>query len=211
MKSRRSYTTNTGFLDLLFNALLLFVTLFILQLLIMNPKASQDNISISSAYIVTVMWPSDYTDDVDTYVEDPVGNLVCFRRKEVGLMNLDRDDLGRRNDILKTQTGTIIFDINKETVFIRETISGEYIVNVHMYRKEDERSTPILIELQKIKPFSIIVSNSLILYNTGEEKTSFRFVVDDEGNVKNINYIDKKIIGKSTINIGAEPHSPFMR
>ena len=49
-------------------------------------------------FLITVFWPDNLEDDVDIYVEDPAGNLVWFKSREPGLMHLDRDDLGKRND-----------------------------------------------------------------------------------------------------------------
>ncbi len=35
-----------------------------------------------------------HPDDIDTYVEDPQGNIVWYHVMEAGLMNLERDDRG---------------------------------------------------------------------------------------------------------------------
>jgi len=33
-------------------------------------------------------------------LQDPAGNVLHFRQKDVGLAHLDRDDLGKINDII---------------------------------------------------------------------------------------------------------------
>ena len=62
---------------------------------------------------------SDLDDDVDTYVEDPSGNLVAFMRREEGLMHLDRDDLGKRNDSVLPDYGVVEYTENRELVTLR--------------------------------------------------------------------------------------------
>ena len=89
---KRNYHTNLAFLDLLFNTLLCFAALFSLAFILINPSKKNKNVDAKAEFIITVIWPSEMDDDVDTYVEDPEGNLIAFNRREQGLMHLDRDD-----------------------------------------------------------------------------------------------------------------------
>ena len=43
-------------------------------------------------------WPDNHPDDFDIFVQDPLGNMVWYRRREAGFMLLDRDDRGGVND-----------------------------------------------------------------------------------------------------------------
>ena len=130
---QRRYHTNLPFLDLLFNVLIGFVFLFIVSFLLINPIAKRADIEVKAEFLITVFWPDNLEDDVDIYVEDPAGNLVWFKSREPGLMHLDRDDLGKRNDEVVTAAGTILFPENREIVTLRGIVPGEYVVNVHCY------------------------------------------------------------------------------
>ena len=54
------------FSDLLFNTLLIFVMLFTVALLAMNPKAKTGVIDAKAEFIVTVTWPDMNPNDIDT-------------------------------------------------------------------------------------------------------------------------------------------------
>ncbi|MEM7026462.1 MAG: hypothetical protein AAF637_28380, partial [Pseudomonadota bacterium] len=98
---RRSSPIGVGFTDLLFNALLGFVVMFVLAYLLINPIAETGAVDAKAEILITLNWPDGRREDVDIYVEDPAGNLVWFRTREAGLMHLDRDDLGRSNDVIR--------------------------------------------------------------------------------------------------------------
>ena len=121
---QRRYHTNLPFLDLLFNVLIGFVFLFIVSFLLINPIAKRADIEVKAEFLITVFWPDNLEDDVDIYVEDPAGNLVWFKSREPGLMHLDRDDLGKRNDEVVTAAGTILFPENREIVTLRGIVPG---------------------------------------------------------------------------------------
>jgi hypothetical protein len=91
---KRNYHTSLSFLDLLFNTVLCFAALFALSFILINPSREDKNVEVKAEFIITVTWPNDLNNDVDTYVEDPQGRLVAFMRREEGLMHLDRDDVG---------------------------------------------------------------------------------------------------------------------
>ena len=191
---QRRYHTNLPFLDLLFNVLIGFVFLFIVSFLLINPIAKRADIEVKAEFLITVMWPDDLEDDVDTYVEDPVGNLVWFRSREPGLMHLDRDDLGKRNDEVTTAAGTILFPENREIVTLRGVIPGEYTINIHMYFKVGQEPVPVTIQIDKINPYSVVLRETIELKNKGDEVTVARFSVKSNGDVINVNKLPKKLV-----------------
>ena len=195
---KRDYHTNMAFLDLLFNTLLCFAALFILSFILINPSKNENNVKSKADYIITVTWPKEVDNDVDTYVQDPQGNLVAFMRREEGLMHLDRDDLGRRNDIVQTPFGPVEHKENKEIVTLRGFNRGEYIVNVHMYMKRDSsQSTEVTIQLDRVNPvFKTVVIKKVTLMNSGHEKTAFRFTLDKEGEVVEVNQLPATLVKK---------------
>jgi transcriptional regulator of met regulon len=180
---------------LLFNTLIAFTALFVMAFALMNQNKKMPD--VKGAYIITVTWDENFDDDVDTYVLDPEGKLVFFQRREDGLMHLDRDDLGKRNDTVSTQFGQIVYKENREIVTLRGTSRGEYVVNVHLYRRNDAQNTKpieVTIQLDKISPtYTPIIQKKVILLNNGDEKTGFRFVVNDKGEVTSTSFDYKSL------------------
>ena len=191
---QRKYHTNLPFLDLLFNILIGFVFLFIVSFLLINPIAKRADIEVKAEFLITVFWPDNLEDDVDIYVEDPAGNLVWFKSREPGLMHLDRDDLGKRNDEVVTAAGTILFPENREIVTLRGIVPGEYVVNVHCYFKVAVDPVPVTVQIDKINPYSVVLREIVDLSNKGEEITVTRFSVNSKGEVTNVNKLPKKLV-----------------
>lgn len=193
MKIKKLYSCNTSFLDLLFNMLLAYAALFIASFALIN--LAKRSLEIKAAYLITVTWPVDFDDDVDAYVEDSEGHIVFFGRREEGLMHLDRDDLGYRNDTVMTQFGPVKYNENKEIITLRGTLVGEYCVNVHAYRLNDPRPVEVTIQLDKVSPiFSTVVQKKINLYKNGDEKTAFRFKVNSKSEVESVSNLEKSII-----------------
>tara|TARA_B100000315_G_C14559807_1_gene579943 strand:- start:920 stop:1516 length:597 start_codon:yes stop_codon:yes gene_type:complete len=191
---QRRYHTNLPFLDLLFNVLIGFVFLFIISFLLINPIAKRADIEVKAEFLITVFWPDNLEDDVDIYVEDPTGGLVWFKSREPGLMHLDRDDLGKRNDEVITAAGTILFPENREIVTLRGIVPGEYVVNVHMYFKVGAEPVPVTIQIDKINPYSVVLRETVDLKVKGDEVTVTRFSVNAKGEVSNVNKLPKKLV-----------------
>lgn len=192
MNFRRNYSTSTGLLDLLFNTVLGFVALFFIAFIMMNPKeAKKANTESKAEFLVTVTWPNDQNDDVDSYMQDPLGHLIYFRRREDGLMHLDRDDTGNKGDRIQTPLGWVEFGDNREIMTVRGVIPGEYIVNIHMYRKNCPEPVEVTIQLDKVNPeLSTVALEKITLNQNGDEKTAFRFTIDAEGKVTNVNRLE---------------------
>ena len=160
--------------------------------MLINPSKNDNNVQSKADFMITVTWPDEIDNDVDTYVRDPQGNLVAFMRREEGLMHLDRDDLGNSNDTLTLTDGRVIkSEQNQEIVTIRGWIPGEWVVNIHFYAyrpgmasnsqatssSEDEIRIPITVELIRINPYKSKGVAKFDLVKTGQEKTAFNFTV----------------------------------
>ena len=182
------------FTDLLFNALLGFAFMFSIAFMLIKPTPEEAKIDPNAEYIITVSWPDEHPDDIDTYVEDPEGNIVWYHIRESGLMHLDRDDLGKRNDEVTTAAGTILFPENREIVTLRGIVPGEYVVNVHCYFKVGSEPVPVTIQIDKINPYSVVIRETVNLVNKGEEVTVTRFSVNGKGEVTNVNKLPKKLV-----------------
>lgn len=198
MSKRRDYGSVTSQVDMTTNMLLLFVGLFVVAFIAMRIKIEKSKkVDAKAEFMITVTWPKECGDDVDTYTEDPLGNLVFFRRREEGLMHLDRDDLGMRNDRVRDAFGNIIeIKENQEIVTIRGIVPGEYIVNAHMYRKVDKEPIEVKVLLQKLNPEVQTIRQRVVkLSKHGDEETAFRFIIDKDGEVTDVNEIEKVLAG----------------
>lgn len=195
---KREYSTNTAFLDLLFNSLLAFVSFFMLSLLMIKIENKKNDIEAKAEFLITINWPEEQVDDIDLYVENPLGDLVFFKTREKGLMHLERDDLGRSNDYIVLGDGSwYLFKENREVITIRGIIPGEYTVNVHAYNKNSPNPTLVNVKVEKINPYAIVVSKEITITAAREEQTAFRFTIDSDGKVKSINHDLPKSIANS--------------
>jgi hypothetical protein len=114
------------FAVMLFKALQVVAFLFFIALLVMNPEAKTGKIDSKAEFIISVLWPDNHPDDVDLYVEDPVGNIVWYHQRESGFMVLERDDRGGANNFIMVGGKKIVNPIREETVSIRGIVAGEY-------------------------------------------------------------------------------------
>jgi len=202
-KRPKSYHSNTSFLDILFNTLVGFVLLFIIAFLLISPVKKKKEIEQKAEYVITVTWPGEFGDDVDSWLEDPTGKIMYFRKKEVGLMHMDRDDLGNLNDHqFVPGVGVVNYPYNREITTIRGIMPGEYVFNIHLYRKEHEsKPIPVTVILEKLNPqVKLLYSKVVTLSYFWEEKTIIRFVLNVDGEIEESFFIYKplveKVIGK---------------
>ena len=191
----KNRNTFDPFTDLLFNALLGFTFLFLVAILFMNPVSKSGIVSPKAEYIVTVNWPDNNPDDIDIWVEDPVGNLIWFRNREAGLVHLDRDDRGIVNDQIEMNGQTVETSLNQEVVTIRGRVTGEYVINLHYYESKTNLPVKASVEVAKINPaVEIIYYGETVLKEKGVEETAVRFSIADDGSVNNVNRNKKSII-----------------
>ncbi|MEM7021411.1 MAG: hypothetical protein AAF637_02355 [Pseudomonadota bacterium] len=193
---RRSSPMGVGFTDLLFNALLGFAVMFVLAFLLINPVAKTGAVDSKAEFLITLSWPDGRREDVDLYVEDPEGHLVWFRTREAGLMHLDRDDLGRSNDVVRSAGREIVNPLNQEIVSIRGIQPGEYVVNLHLYRAAPQlEPVPAKIKVEKLNPkVEIVFYGEVVLGRPSEERTAVRFSVRTDGSVSGVNHLPKELV-----------------
>ena len=183
------------FTDLLFNALLGFTFLFLVAIMFMNPEAKSGIIDPKAEYILTVTWADFSPDDVDTWVEDPEGQIVWFRTPEAGLLNLDRDDRGMVNDTISINGEEVENPLNQEVVTLRGVVKGEYIVNLHYYASETEKPIDVNVRLAKVNPkLEVVYYGTVTLEKKGDEKTALRFSIGRDGEVYGINFLPKQLV-----------------
>jgi len=195
-KRRRSQSD--PFTDLLFNALLGFTFLFLVAIMFMNPEAKSGLIDPKAEYILTVTWEDNNPDDIDTWVEDPDGQIIWFRNPEAGLLHLDRDDRGLLNDTISVNGELIQNPLNQEVVTIRGVVKGEYVVNLHYYASETQKAVDVNVRLVKVNPaLEVIYYGTVTLEEAGAEKTALRFRIAGDGKIQDINFLPKQLVSFS--------------
>ena len=183
------------FTVMLFKGLQVVAFMFFLAYLAINSEAKQGNIDTKAQMLVTVSWPDNHPDDIDTYVEDPQGNIVWYHVMEAGMMSLDRDDRGDYKNMILVNGKTIRNTIRQEIVQMRALIPGEYVVNVHHYLATTPDPVPVSVTVEKINPkVEIVYYDRLFLDHTGDEKTAVRFTVGEDGKITDINTRPKSLI-----------------
>jgi hypothetical protein len=183
------------FTVMLFKGLQVVAFMFFLAYLAINSDAKQGKIDTKAQILVTVSWPDNHPDDIDTYVEDPQGNIVWYHVMEAGVMSLDRDDRGDYKNTLVVNGKTIRNPIRQEIVQMRALIPGEYVVNIHHYLATTPDPVPVSVTVEKINPkVEVIFYDRLFLDHTGDEKTAMRFTVGEDGKITDINTRPKSLV-----------------
>jgi hypothetical protein len=180
---------------MLFKALQVVAFLFFLALLAMNPEAKQGKIDTKAEFIVTMTWPDNHPDDIDLYVEDPLGNIVWYHVREAGFMVLDRDDRGGLNNSIMVNGKKVMSPIREESVSIRGIVAGEYTVNVQYYLATQNAPVPVSVKVEKINPMvEVIHYDTIILSHAGQEKTAVRFRIAEDGSVTDLSHTEKSLV-----------------
>ncbi len=187
----------TLFRDVIMLALAGFVTLVMLLLPHINPKALAEEAAKSPGNLtVELRWPDDINADVDLWVEAPGDRPVGYSNKGGRVFNLLRDDLGDTADL----TG-----LNYEFTYSRGVPEGEYAVNVHLYRNPAKTypvPATVVVSLKRpgSKTAKQILVSKLELTHQGEEATVFRFNLDEKASLVSgsVNNLPKKLRNKKT-------------
>ena len=187
VESRYSFRTGPVFRDMLYLLSLSFAVLLIYALIQIHPPAKKSEIERKAEFLIILEWDERSAADIDLWVMDPQENIVWFQQKTGGFLHLDKDDLGHRNDKIIIDGKEKIIYLNREVVTIRGIVPGEYITNVHSYRKF--KNTPVngYVRLLKLNPYIEYATEYFILKDVGDEVTVFRFEVNKDGYVTDIN------------------------
>lgn len=187
-KSKRAQIFGkTLFVDLMMGTLVVVTALLIASNAVERAKKEPEkkeeaSIETAGLYAVVATWPDDAPDDVDLYVKDPTGNLVYYNRTNAELMYLEYDDRGDVGDTAMTSSGRVSTAINRERAIIRGGLSGEYVVNVHMFSKRSPAPTVVTISLYLLKGDDTeVLTKTRTLTDVQPEATAFRFTLGPDG------------------------------
>ncbi len=202
---RKSYKDNTVMADLLLNMLLGIFFMFAISFMLIAPILDAADIKKPKAeYLITLTWPDNNDDDVDIWIEDPTGVVLYYKNEEAGMMHLDRDDLGSEKDTLVIDGRVVKYIHNQEIVTIRGFISGEWVINVHMFKKYDidldydqkvGNPTEVEVKITKLNPKAkIVFIKKIILDTKWQEETMTRFTMTANGNILLWSDLPKKLV-----------------
>jgi hypothetical protein len=174
--------TFVPFTDILLNVLMGFAIMVFVALSLIRPELKTGRVDLKAEYLITVTWPDNHPDDIDTYVEDPAGNIVWFRRFEAGFLGLERDDRGMFKDSIIVDGKRIQNPLNQEIVTMRGIVPGEYVVNIFHYLANGVDPIPVTVSVQRLNPtVQVIFNGTLTLDHRGDEKTAIRFTLGNDG------------------------------
>ncbi len=180
------------FSALLFNSLKAITFMFFISFAMINKPADSGKVDPKAEMLITVTWPDNDPDDVDTYVGDPAGNIVWYNQREAGLMHLDRDDRGMFKDAILFNDKEVTNPLNQEITSFRGLEDGEYIVNVVHYIANGTAPLPVKVKVEKLNPtVKVIFYETLELKGAGDEQTAVRFTLK----------------GADVVNVGNAPKS----
>jgi hypothetical protein len=180
---------------MLFKALQVIAFLFFIAILMVSPDSKDGKIDSKAEFIITMDWPDNHPDDLDLFVQDPVGNIAWYRHREAGFLTLDRDDRGGANDFIIVNGKKIPSPVREEIVTVRGIVAGEYTVNVSHFQAKTGQPVPVNVKVQKLNPTAqVIFDNKLMVDHSGDEKTALRFWLDAEGKVIDVQQRQKSLM-----------------
>lgn len=187
--------TSDPFTDLLFNTLIGFMLLFFLAVIFLNPAKKTASVELDAEYLIVVTWADNNPDDVDTWIEDPQGNVAWFRNRSAGLVHLDRDDRGMLNDTINLDGQEIANPLNQEVAAIRGMVPGEYTVNLHYYESKTNAPVQATVRLARVNPvYKVLYNASVELPGKGSEVTAVRFTLLPDGSAAGFNQLQKRLV-----------------
>jgi len=192
MKDYRHYHgSNISFIDMLFNIIIVFVLLFFVTVMLMNPQSKKEDIESKADILITMSWPDHSPHDIDLWVKPPNGVPIFYNHRENSFVFLDRDDLGISNNfVIKDGVKTPLAP-RREVMSFRGKEPGRYVANVHFYLPKTPDGTkadtydgtpiPVVVELTQINPvYKILAKKEIILTFVKEERTAFSFIIRDD-------------------------------
>ena len=170
------------FRDLILLMLTGFVTVAVLMLAHVNPKAQAAVTKDSEPpgnVMIEARWPDQLDTDVDLWVQAPGDVPVGYSNKGGAVFNLLRDDLGELADATR---------MNYEVSYARGMPAGEYTVNVHLYRNTSQAARVPVTVVASVKKSAHessrqILASTVELKREGQELTVFRFRLDAAGDL----------------------------
>jgi hypothetical protein len=179
----------------LFKALQVVAFLFFVAFIAISQQKEDGKIDSKAEFFISMTWPDNHPDDFDLFVQDPVGNVVWYRRRDIGFMSLERDNRGGANDFMTVGGEKVRSSARQELVSIRGLVAGEYTVNVYHFTAQTGLPVPVTVTIEKLNPrVSIVAKRTLEMNQSNVEKTAARFTLDAKGDVVSTSETDRSIL-----------------
>lgn len=180
---------------ILFKALQVVAFLFFIAFLALSQQKDTGKIDTKAEFFVSMTWPDNHPDDFDLFVQDPLGNVVWYRRRDIGFLSLERDNRGGANNFINVGGEKILSPSRQELVSIRGVVAGEYTVNVYHFSARTGLPVPVTVTVEKLNPHvTVIARETLDMDKERFEKTAVRFTLDAKGNVTSTSRVDRSIL-----------------
>lgn len=180
----------------LFKALQVIAFLFFITLMMLSvEEEKKGKVESKAEFLISMSWPDNHPDDFDIFVQDPLSNVVWYRRRDSGFMVLERDNRGQANDFVMIDGEKVRSPTRQELVSVRGIVAGEYTVNVYHFVAQTNAPVPVRVTVEKLNPtVSIVSEKTLMMEGAGAEKTAMRFTVNEKGEVTDVNQIERSIL-----------------
>lgn len=196
-RDRRSWPI--PFLDLSNVLFFFFVALFAVALLVIGEDETKAKVDTTSRLLIHLTWRDGSPNDVDLSLKTPAGNVAWFRNRQADFASLDHDNLGQGSGPVTDADGNTVISAGRdEVIFIRQTMPGTYVVNVHLYAQYGSAGAePIAVTLTSVDPsYQVVTERKLVLTEKHEEHTAFRFTVDAAGNVTSTDLVEELFVNE---------------
>ncbi len=179
----------------LFKALQVVAFLFFIAFLALSQQKDAGKIDSKAEFFISMTWPDNHPDDFDLFVQDPVGNVVWYRRRDIGFMSLERDNRGGANNFIIVKGEKVLSSARQELVSIRGIVAGEYTVNVYHFSARTGLPVPVTVTVEKLNPHvTVVAKETLELGQEREEKTFARFTLNAKGDVVSTSHAERSIL-----------------
>jgi hypothetical protein len=180
---------------ILFKALQVVAFLFFIAFLALSQQKDTGKIDTKAEFFVSMTWPDNHPDDFDLFVQDPLGNVVWYRRRDIGFLTLERDNRGGANNFISVGGEKVLSAARQELVSIRGVVAGEYTVNVYHFSARTGLPVPVTVTVEKLNPHvTVIAKETLNVDKERFEKTAVRFTLDAKGKVVSTSRVDRSIL-----------------
>ncbi len=180
---------------ILFKALQVVAFLFFIAFLALSQQKDTGKIDTKAEFFISMTWPDNHPDDFDLLVQDPLGNVVWYRRRDIGFLTLERDNRGGANNFISVGGEKVLSAARQELVSIRGVVAGEYTVNIYHFSARTGLPVPVTVTVEKLNPHvTVIAKETLNVDKERFEKTAVRFTLDAKGKVVSTSRVDRSIL-----------------
>ena len=180
---------------ILFKALQVVAFLFFIAFLALSQQKDTGKIDTKAEFFISMTWPDNHPDDFDLFVQDPLGNVVWYRRRDIGFLTLERDNRGGANNFISVGGEKVLSAARQELVSIRGVVAGEYTVNVYHFSARTGLPVPVTVTVEKLNPHvTVVAKETLNVDQERFEKTAVRFTLDAKGKVVSTSRVDRSIL-----------------